>query len=419
MDPPAEGFAQLLSRVDPEHGEPALHQRYRRALPRHDDLPRGSDAVGAGWRCLATRRVRTGRRLGRGVGARLLVDAQRAVALLRPPEIALREHVRQLLRPEGGRCGEDRGGRCEGGRARALLKDAKISARMSSVASCSGGWMCAVCAGTLHSPSVVCSMSQPRRWSMPEPVLALTITHGQSKACHSCIAAEISSSFAFGRTRSTLLSTRHVFDRTPTASSLAASCSLSSPRKRPRAFVGRVAASTTTSVSCARWTADQIARCRIGTAGPSAPGASTTSTCAPKSSSVTNDCVFSRVVWILSETMETGVRASALASVDFPAFVGPTKQQRSAREAAGLSTATCGTAVADAGAGVSGTSGGGLRGRRGPSKSSKEPALEPSNRRAFAPRHGARAEASRSSARAIAGPGRVGHVDADGRPRAS
>ena len=51
--------------------------------------------------------------------------------------------------------------------------------------------------------------------------------------------------------------------------------------------------------------------------------------------------VFSRVVWILSLTMDTLLFTSRLSIVDLPAFVGPIRQQRSVCAALGEVNSLC------------------------------------------------------------------------------
>mmetsp|Transcript_50302 Transcript_50302/g.100156 ORF Transcript_50302/g.100156 Transcript_50302/m.100156 type:complete len:261 (+) Transcript_50302:407-1189(+) len=212
-----------------------------------------------------------------------------------------------------------------------------MSSRMISVARVSGGCTWLTPAGATHSPGVACSSSQPLRWSTPSPVRADTIAGRRSKGKVWCSAWLARSSPSFFLTASTLLSTSAVCGRRPPARSSSASSRPSRPRKRPTCTWERLSApSTTTSARSALRTASHRARCSAGTSGPSAPGASMNSTWVRDASSVMYPSVFSRVVWILSETAETRWLIRRFKRVDFPALVGPIRQHFSARARSGL-----------------------------------------------------------------------------------
>ena len=160
------------------------------------------------------------------------------------------------------------------------LQHLKMLARMISVATCSGLCTCRTPSGTAHSPGFAWSKSQFFRSSMPSFLSTDTMRHGQSKRCHLCSFSLRSSRRVLGFTLSTLFSTSTVSVRLPSSASCASSLSPSCDRKRLSApsFLSS-AASTTTRARSVERTASHISRCSIGTCGPSAPGASTNSTC--------------------------------------------------------------------------------------------------------------------------------------------
>ena len=159
----------------------------------------------------------------------------------------------------------------------------KMWPRMISVTCSSGACTCVVPAGTAHSPGVARSSKKLRRSLTPSPVFAEIMKPGRSKACIACSRARLVSSSCAVRPHAVDL-VQHERRLRPRAAGLLLLVELArqpaeEPPHRPvqRPVAGGGVDHHQRQLGAAHGV--HIARCSVATVGPSAPGASTNSTC--------------------------------------------------------------------------------------------------------------------------------------------